>query len=86
MNNQKIRNASPDKAAAILRAEGFPVNAKMLRTLYNQGHLPAIWTGRRLLIPLNKARELFENGMYADIATTKHIEINSGGVYNGKKA
>ena len=56
------RIAPPDKAAEILRARGYPVGAKLLRKLYVQGKLPGLKTDKRLLIPIEKAVELFENG------------------------
>lgn len=60
------RVAPPEKAAAILRSMGYPVDAKLLRRLYKAGYLPGTWTGKRLLLSIAKAAELFENGMPAE--------------------
>jgi len=58
----EIRIAPPDKAAEILKDKGYPVSAKLLRQLHRDGRLAAVWTGYRLLISIEKAVELFENG------------------------
>lgn len=58
--------APPDKLAGILKEKGYPVNGKMLRRLHRENLLPGIPSGRKLLIPIEKALELFENGFYQD--------------------
>ena len=62
-----IRVAPPDKAAEILRIKGYPVTGKFLRRLYREGQLPGTWTGKRLLIPIEKAISLLENGSSASV-------------------
>lgn len=65
MNNTfdlKVRVAPPDKAAEILRNLGYPVSPKLLRKLCRENRLPSTWTGKRLLIPISRAIELFEHG------------------------
>lgn len=52
--NIPIRIAPPDKASCILRSNGYPISAKCLRTWAKNGTIPAVWTGRKMLINIEK--------------------------------
>lgn len=55
--------APPDKASATLTEYlGYPIGPKLLRTLAKNGRVPSVWTGRCLLINIEKTIEYFENG------------------------
>ena len=66
VTNLNVRIAPPYRAAEILRSMGYPVSGKFLRHLYKAGKLPGTWTGKRVLIPIAKAIDLFENGSGID--------------------
>ena len=57
-----VKIAPPDRAAAILTAKGYPINAKLLRRLYKQGKIPGTFTGKRVLLPIDRVIDLLEHG------------------------
>lgn len=55
-----MKVAPPDKAAEIINKAGYPINAKLLRRWAKEGKFPAVWTGKRLLINIEKAIRFIE--------------------------
>ena len=56
------RVAPPDKAAALLRSQGYPVGAKALRKWHAEGKVPGVWSGRRLLLNIDGIVAYLEQG------------------------
>lgn len=56
----QLKCAPPDKAAEIIKNAGYPINAKLLRRWAKEGKYPAVWTGKRLLINIEKAIQFLE--------------------------
>lgn len=54
--------APPDRASSILNDLGYPVGATTLRRWYKAGQIPGCFTGKRVLLNIDKIIEYLETG------------------------
>ena len=60
--DMNLKVAPPEKASAILKAQGYPIDAKLLRRWYKAGKIPGCFTGKRVLLNIQRVIDYLETG------------------------